>query len=60
MDGQQLVVSKLIQELSMQYEAGCTQAVPVTVGTGSIGILSSACLEVLASSGSKQPVAPRE
>ena len=60
MDGQQLVVGKLMQELSMQYEDGCTKAVPVTVGTGSIGILSTACLEMLAWSGSQQPVAPRQ
>lgn len=57
-EGQQLVVNQLLQELSKQYEGGCTEVVPVTVGTGSIGILSAACLQMLTASGTLEtPVA---
>lgn len=55
-EGQQIVVNQLLQELSNQYDAGCTEAIPVTVGTGSVGILSSACLQILTASGSAEAV----
>lgn len=45
--GQQIVVSQLLQELSKQYDGGCKEIVPVSVGTGSVGILSTACLQML-------------
>ncbi len=47
LQGQQLVVSQLIQELAKQYEGGCKEIVPVNIGTGSIGVLSTACYEQL-------------
>ena len=52
---QQIVVTQLLQELSKQLEGGCTEVVPVTVGTGSIGILSTACLQKLSASGATAP-----
>lgn len=48
---QQIVVTQLLQELTKQLEGGCTEVVPVTVWTGSIGILSTACLQKLSASG---------
>jgi hypothetical protein len=50
--GQQLVVNQLVQALTQQFEAGCKEPVPVPVGTGSIGILSTACYQSLTASGS--------
>ncbi|MFZ2255366.1 MAG: hypothetical protein WAW59_04850 [Patescibacteria group bacterium] len=50
-EGQQVVVAQLIQALSQQLEGGCKEVVPVTIGTGSIGILSTACLQQLTASG---------
>lgn len=50
-EGQQLVVTQLVQALSQQLDGGCKDVVPVTIGTGSIGILSTACLQQLTASG---------
>lgn len=49
--GQQIMVNQLVQELTKQFEGGCTETVPVTIGTGSIGILSAACFQSLTASG---------
>lgn len=52
--GQQATVMQLVQELSKQYETGCKDVVPVNVGTGSIGILSANCLQVLSNTNAQK------
>ena len=47
-------VLDLAGALETQVKGGCKEAVPVTIGTGSIGILSTVCLQQ-AASGATQP-----
>jgi hypothetical protein len=56
-NGYSSAVSQLVGELAKQYEGGCTQAVPVSVGTGSIGLLSADCLQKITASGATAPEA---
>jgi hypothetical protein len=55
-NGYSSAVTQLVTELAKQYEGGCTQAVPVSVGTGSIGLLSADCLQKITASGATAPV----
>lgn len=54
-NGYSSAVTQLVGELAKQYEGGCTQAVPVSVGTGSIGLLSADCLQRITASGAVAP-----
>jgi hypothetical protein len=56
-NGYSSAVTQLVTELAKQYEGGCTQAVPVSVGTGSIGLLSADCLQKITASGATAPEA---
>ncbi len=44
-NGYSTAVNQLVDELAKQYEAGCEKEVPVTIGTGSIGVVSVPCLQ---------------
>ena len=54
-NGYSSAVTQLVTELAKQYEGGCTQAVPISVGTGSIGLLSADCLQKITASGAVAP-----
>lgn len=56
-NGYSSAVTQLVTELAKQYEGGCTQAVPISVGTGSIGLLSADCLQKITASGAVVPEA---
>ena len=62
-NGYSSAVTQLVQELEKQYNEGCQNAVPVNVGTGSIGLLSANCLQKLtaqAGSGTTAPATPQK
>lgn len=42
-------VNQLVNELAKQYDDGCQKEIPVTVGTGSIGVVSLPCLQKIMS-----------
>lgn len=46
-NGQTSIVNALITQLDQQYKDGCKNAVPVMVGTGSIGITTVNCIQML-------------
>lgn len=56
-NGYGTAVTQLAQALEKQYQDGCTEAVPVTIGTGSVGIVSVDCLQknMNSASGATEP-----
>lgn len=57
-NGYGTAVLQLTQALAKQYEGGCTEAVPVTVGSGSIGVVSIDCLQKAAAGSASGKTAP--
>lgn len=57
-NGYGTAIMQLAQALSTQYSEGCQKAVPVTIGSGSVGIVSVDCLQKVAASASGQITAP--
>lgn len=59
-NGYGTAVLQLAQALAKQYEGGCTEAVPVTVGSGSIQIVSVDCLQKAAANAASGTTAPAQ
>ncbi len=57
-NGYGTAILQLAQALASQYNEGCAKAVPVTIGSGSVGILSVDCLQKVANGGSGKTTPP--
>lgn len=57
-NGYGTAILQLAQALAAQYEGGCKEAVPVTIGSGSVGIISIDCLQQVASGQTAPQTAP--
>ncbi len=51
-NGYGTAILQLAQALTAQYSEGCSKPVPVTIGTGSVGIVSVDCLQKISNSAS--------
>ena len=57
-NGYGTAIMQLAQALTTQYAEGCQKPVPVTIGTGSVGIVSIDCLQKVAASATGQATVP--
>ena len=51
-NGYGTAIVQLAQALTAQYNEGCSKPVPVTIGSGSVGIVSVDCLQKISNSAS--------
>lgn len=57
-NGYGTAILQLAQALSAQYEGGCQEPVPVTIGSGSVGVVSVDCLQRAAQAAASGQTAP--
>lgn len=57
-NGYGTAILQLAQALANQYSQGCKEAVPVTIGSGSVGVISVDCLQKAAQEAASGQTAP--